>query len=94
MIGRAHHVVIDCPDPPALAPFYGELLGLPVSYESDDWVVTAASDRASGSAFQRAADHLAPQWRDPSRPQQFHIDVMVDPYPVSDRRHRFVRGGR
>ena len=29
MIGRMHHVVLDCPDPPALATFYSSLLGLP-----------------------------------------------------------------
>lgn len=27
MIGRRHHVVIDCPDPAALATFYSELMG-------------------------------------------------------------------
>jgi len=29
MIGRRHHVVIDCPDPRALAEFYSELQGHP-----------------------------------------------------------------
>jgi len=36
MIGRIHHVVLDCPDPPALATFYSSLLGLPVTYQDDD----------------------------------------------------------
>jgi hypothetical protein len=27
VIGRQHHVVIDCPDPLRLATFYAELLG-------------------------------------------------------------------
>ena len=54
MIGRMHHVVIDCPDPAALAEFYSQLLGLPVTYRSADWVVVAASDTSSGLAFQRA----------------------------------------
>ena len=78
MIGRLHHVVIDCPDPAALARFYSELLGLPVTYESDDWVVIAPSDTNSGLAFQLAPDHQPPQWPDRGRPQQFHLDVMVD----------------
>ncbi len=78
MIGRAHHVVIDTPDPMALAEFYSELLGLPITYSSDDWVVIAEDDRASGFAFQLALDHQRPTWSDPSRPQQFHLDVMVD----------------
>ncbi|TDU87988.1 catechol 2,3-dioxygenase-like lactoylglutathione lyase family enzyme [Kribbella voronezhensis] len=78
MIGRLHHVVIDCPDPAGLARFYSELLGLPVTYESDDWVVIAPSDTNSGLAFQLAPDHQRPQWPDRERPQQFHLDVMVD----------------
>ena len=65
MIGRMHHVVIDCPDPAALAEFYSELLGLPVTYRSDDWVVIAKNDTTSGVAFQLAPDHQPPQWPDP-----------------------------
>ena len=78
MIGRLHHVVIDCPDPAALAGFYSELLGLPVTFTSADWVVIAHDDTTSGIAFQLAPDHESPQWPDPHHPQQFHIDVMVD----------------
>jgi catechol 2,3-dioxygenase-like lactoylglutathione lyase family enzyme len=78
MIGRLHHVVLDCPDPTALAEFYSALLGLPITYRSDDWVVVAANDTTSGLAFQLAPDHLPPRWPDPARPQQFHLDVMVD----------------
>jgi len=78
MIGRLHHVIIDCPEPEVLAAFYAELLGLPVTYRSEDFVVVAQSDKYSGVAFQRAPDHQPPQWPDPSRPQQFHLDVMVD----------------
>jgi catechol 2,3-dioxygenase-like lactoylglutathione lyase family enzyme len=78
VIGRLHHVVIDCPDPRALAGFYSELLGLPVTYTSDDWVVVSADDTTSGVAFQLAPDHRPPRWPDPEAPQQFHLDVMVD----------------
>lgn len=78
MIGRLHHVVIDAPDPAALAAFYSELLGLPVTYRSDDWVVIAQDDTTSGIAFQLAPQHQPPQWPDPAWPQQFHLDIMVD----------------
>lgn len=78
MIGRLHHVVIDCADPAALAQFYAELLGLRVTYASDDWVVLAENDTSSGIAFQLAPDHQPPQWPDPTRPQQVHFDVMVE----------------
>jgi catechol 2,3-dioxygenase-like lactoylglutathione lyase family enzyme len=78
MIGRKHHIVIDCPDPIALAAFYAELLGLTVTYQAEDWVVASEDTETSGLAFQLAPDHQPPDWPDPSRPQQFHLDVMVD----------------
>ena len=78
MIGRLHHIAIDCPEPRALAGFYSELLGLPVTYESPDWVVVAANETSSGLAFQRAPEHQRPRWPDPAHPQQIHLDVMVD----------------
>lgn len=78
MIGRMHHLVIDCRDPQSLAEFYSELLGLPVTYSSADWVVIAQNDTTSGIAFQLAPDHQSPRWPDPHHPQQCHLDVMVD----------------
>jgi catechol 2,3-dioxygenase-like lactoylglutathione lyase family enzyme len=78
VIGRLHHAAIDCPAPAALAAFYSALLGWPVTYSSDDWVVVAASDTSSGLAFQRAPDYRRPTWPDPAVPQQLHFDVMVE----------------
>lgn len=77
MIGRRHHVVIDCPDPTDLAAFYSELVGLPVTYRSAEFVVIADNHTASGLASQLAPDHQPPRWPDPTRPQQMHLDVMV-----------------
>lgn len=78
MLGRLHHVILDCPDPAVLAEFYSRLLGLPVTYQSADFAVVAASDKSSGLAFQLAPDHKPPTWPDPAIPQQFHLDVMVE----------------
>jgi catechol 2,3-dioxygenase-like lactoylglutathione lyase family enzyme len=86
MIGRLHHVIMDCPDPAALATFYSDLLGLPVTYRSDDFVVVAANDTSSGLAFQLAPDHQPPAWPDPARPQQVHFDVMVEDVAASGPR--------
>src|SRR5213083_310300 len=86
MIGRLHHVVIDCPGPAGLAAFYSELVGLPVTYRSEDWVVIAENDTTSGIAFQLAPDHQPPRWPDPDRPQQFHLDVMVDDVDAAEAR--------
>lgn len=86
MIGRLHHVVLDCPDPYALALFYSELVGLPVTYRSAGWVVIAKNDTTSGLAFQLAPAHQPPAWPDPQRPQQCHLDVMVDVVPAAAER--------
>ncbi len=77
MIGQLRSVVIDCPDPLALARFYAALLGLEVSSVEDDWVVVCSTDRRTRLAFQLAPDLQPPQWPDPARPQQFHLDVAV-----------------
>jgi catechol 2,3-dioxygenase-like lactoylglutathione lyase family enzyme len=77
MIGRLYSTVIDCPDPEALARFYEELLGLPRQSTDSDWVVIG-DGAGTRIAFQKAPDLREPQWPDPERPQQFHLDVMVD----------------
>ncbi|WP_436535606.1 VOC family protein [Actinoplanes sp. HUAS TT8] len=78
MIGRYEHVVIDCPDPRALADFYMRLLGMRVERDSDDWVVIRDDADHRRLAFQRVPHLRAPRWPDPEYPQQFHLDVMVD----------------
>jgi Glyoxalase-like domain len=83
MIGRVHHVVLDGPDPLALATFYSQLLSQPITYQDEDWVVVAASDQASGFAFQRAPEHVSPTWPDPAVQQQFHLDIMVEDVEAS-----------
>jgi len=77
MIGKLQTVVLDCPDPHALAEFYGAVLGLPVTSVEPDWVVlgNAGSTRLD---FQLAPDHVPPSWPDPARPQQLHLDIEVD----------------
>ncbi len=86
MIGRLHHVVIDCPDPEALAGFYSALLGNPITYRSPNFVVVAENSHSSGLAFQRAPELLAPRWPDPAFPQQMHLDIMVDDVPLARAR--------
>jgi catechol 2,3-dioxygenase-like lactoylglutathione lyase family enzyme len=86
MLGRLHHVVLDCPEPALLAAFYSQLLGQPITYQSDDWVVVAASEQSSGLAFQLALDHRSPTWPDPAVPQQFHLDIMVEDVTSAGRR--------
>jgi catechol 2,3-dioxygenase-like lactoylglutathione lyase family enzyme len=76
MIGQLHSVVLDAPDAHALATFYARLLGMEVKGSpGDDWIViTGAGYRI---AFQQAPDLRPPDWPDPERPQQFHLDIRV-----------------
>ena len=78
MLGRLHHLVVDCPDPRALAAFWSALLEQPITYDSDDFVVVAASDTTSGLGFQLAPGNRPSTWPDPDVPQQMHLDVMVE----------------
>jgi hypothetical protein len=88
MHGRLHHVIVDCPDPGALANFYSTLLNEPITYVSDDFVV-AANETTSGIAFQRVPDHRAPTWPDSTVPQQLHFDVMVEDVFADPAGHPF-----
>jgi catechol 2,3-dioxygenase-like lactoylglutathione lyase family enzyme len=86
MIGHLDSVVIDCPDPPALAGFYCELLGMHVVTEEDDWVTIRTDSDAPSLAFQKATELRPPRWPDPAHPQQFHLDVRVDDIDAAEQR--------
>lgn len=75
-IARLRSVVLDCPDPLALAEFYCAVLGGQVTSVESDWVVVVV-DRLR-LAFQLSADFAPPTWPTGERPQQFHLDLTVD----------------
>jgi catechol-2,3-dioxygenase len=77
-------VAIDCPDGSALAVFYGELLGLPVTYSGDEGAMLSA-DGQLPVMFQNVAPYNPPQWPNPRRPQQFHLDVAVPDLDEGER---------
>ena len=78
MIGRWHGLIIDCPDPSALASFYERLVGMQRIQDEGDWVVIGDAPDRPGIAFSRVSDLRPPQWPDPEHPQQMHLDVRVD----------------
>lgn len=75
-IARFRTVVLDCPDPRALADFYAGVLGGDITHDEDGWVVLETD--GPRLAFQLAEDHVAPTWPEGERPQQFHLDLTVD----------------
>jgi len=78
VIGRWSCLVIDCPDPRALAPFYEELLGLTRTEDSQDWITLGELESPPRLAFQQTTDYVAPEWLTSGVPQQMHLDVLVD----------------
>lgn len=72
-------IVLDCPDPEALAGFYSALLEWPpatVTHEGH-WATLTNPDGGLGIEFQRIADYRPPTWPDPERPQMYHFDFVV-----------------
>jgi catechol 2,3-dioxygenase-like lactoylglutathione lyase family enzyme len=85
MIGWLEKTVLDCPDPRALADFYAGLLGMRVNEDGDDWVVIGLRPGDRQLAFQRAATWVPPEWPDPTRPQQAHLDIRVDDVDAAEK---------
>ncbi|MEU5314221.1 VOC family protein [Streptomyces sp. NPDC021562] len=78
-IARLRNVVIDCPDPLALAEFYAAVAGGPPAAEAADWVVLKLPD-GPRLCFQRAEEYTPPQWPRADRDsQQFHLDFDAGP---------------
>ncbi|MFF3762540.1 VOC family protein [Streptomyces sp. NPDC001922] len=91
MIGNLQCVVLDCPDPRALARFYAAVLGGEVDRPDRRWSLdeewsTLHTPGGPVLAFQRAADHRPPRWPDPAHPQQFHLDVGVSDLDAAEAR--------
>jgi hypothetical protein len=76
-IARYPSIVLDCPDPVALAEFYGSLLDWKIEESDPDWAQIRA-DFGQVISFQRVNRFVAPDWPDADKPQQMHIDVTVD----------------
>jgi hypothetical protein len=81
-IARMRAVVLDGPDPLALAEFYRALVGGGITVADDDWVELRSADVLL--SFQRAHDHEPLTWPSGARPQRFHIDVTVDDIDTAD----------
>ncbi|WP_420718412.1 VOC family protein [Streptomyces sp. H51] len=73
-VARFRSVVLDCPDPGALARFYAGVVGGTPVREDPDWVVLQVPG-GPRLAFQRAEGYAPPRWPRADRDsQQFHLD--------------------
>ncbi|MDQ0787379.1 VOC family protein [Streptomyces sp. B3I8] len=78
-------VVLDCPDPHALAGFYAEVLGGTVE-DQGDWVDLKPPGGATALAFQAAPGFVPPKWPAPDASQQFHLDLSVEDLDAAEKR--------
>ncbi|MHA6806015.1 VOC family protein [Salinifilum ghardaiensis] len=80
--------VLDCPNPRALAQFYGRLLGWEIDEgESDpEWVELADPFGGARLAFQQDPEFRRPTWPDAELPQMAHLDVRVSSLDAAHER--------
>ncbi|MGW0828394.1 VOC family protein [Streptomyces sp. NPDC002845] len=78
-------VDFDCADPAELARFYGNALGLPVLYSSDDFVLLGRQG-SPGLGFVRQADYQPPTWPEATQGKQAHIELGVDDLDAAQAR--------
>jgi catechol 2,3-dioxygenase-like lactoylglutathione lyase family enzyme len=73
-------LVLDSPDPRALASFYQRLLGWPRESDDPTWVSLRPPDGGAKLSFQLEPVYVKPIW--PSTPDQqqmmIHLDIEVD----------------
>jgi catechol 2,3-dioxygenase-like lactoylglutathione lyase family enzyme len=91
-VPRFDTVTMDCPDPAALARFYGELLEWPIAASDpnddpdEDYVVIEPPGGGTAITFQRAAGFVSPTWPNPAVQQQLHLDLAVDDVEAAHER--------
>ncbi|RDG38655.1 VOC family protein [Streptomyces corynorhini] len=86
-IATLESIVLDCPDPLALAGFYAAVLGGEATAHSDSsgsWVDLTGVPGAP-LAFQAAPGFVPPSWPAPDGPQQFHLDLTVPDLDAAEK---------
>lgn len=73
-------VVLDSPDPAALADFYARLLGWPYRSSEPGWVTLSSPDGGAGLSFQAEERYSPPVWPagPGDLPMMVHLDIRVD----------------
>ncbi|MFG3090383.1 VOC family protein [Streptomyces antibioticus] len=82
-VAKLGAVVLDCPDPRALAGFYAEVLGGTVEGD-EEWVDLKVPDGRT-LAFQAAPGFVPPAWPAPEQSQQFHLDLTVEDLDAAEQ---------
>lgn len=91
-VPRLDSIVLDCPDPAALAGFSAALLEWPLPEagpDADQEGGAVTLDPPGGGValgFHRDAGFVAPTWPDGPVPQQLHLDLYVDDLAAAHER--------
>jgi catechol 2,3-dioxygenase-like lactoylglutathione lyase family enzyme len=86
-IGRLLSVVFESADPDRSARFWEAILGFKRHSTHPGWTTIADPDDGRRRlSFQQVPDHVPPTWPERDRPQQAHIDVLVDDLDVAAAR--------
>ncbi|MFF6992724.1 VOC family protein [Streptomyces sp. NPDC010273] len=84
-IAQLGAVVLDCPDPRALAAFYAGILGgTPAEDDEGAWFDLELPGGRT-LAFQKAPGHVPPKWPAPDGSQQFHLDLTVTDLDAAEK---------
>ena len=75
-IARLPLIAIDCPDPGALARFYGAMLDWKIDDSTNP--ASVCSENGQCISFHQVAGYTPPTWPTQERPQQMHLDMLVD----------------
>lgn len=78
-------MVLDCPDPRALASFYASLLGASASIGDREWCEVFIEEPRFKLAFQLAQPYHPPQWPN-GVPQQLQLDLTVSDLEAASAR--------
>ncbi|NEA41293.1 VOC family protein [Streptomyces sp. SID11385] len=88
-------VVLDAPDPLALAGFYQRLLGWPLTQQEEGWAKLVPDGGGTGISFQAEPSYTPPVW--PAEPgaqqMQTHLDFQVDDLAAAEA-HALSCGAR
>ena len=85
VLGRLELAAFDTADIEKLASFYVQLTGWQIVRQTSDWIAIGLPD-GQEVGLQLAPDHLPPQWPGQERPQQFHLDLLVDGHEAAAER--------
>jgi catechol-2,3-dioxygenase len=75
---------LDAPAASSLARFYGDLMGMEVTYDGPEGALISGGGK--NVMFQQINDYQPPRWPDPDHPQQAHLDILVDDMDAGEAR--------